>query len=194
MMNTPSDPNEVTSPTIESSIPAPTRRSRRGPWLIPLVVILVLTAVGAGLAYHFHWGPQTRACVPGANVRHTLPCDIPLLSDATFKSVDSGTASDGSGNTITAWEFTTPKSLDQLTRFYETAFSEDGWPCVGGTVVLDLLAIAATNKTDRPNTVVFMAFQINTAMSPNEFYIFLVHYTKGNSPLKPEFKCGNLPK
>jgi hypothetical protein len=106
----------------------------------------------------------------------------------TFKAVQSSTFAPG--EPITAWEFTTPESLNQLARFYQTGFRADGWSCVGNTVVSDLLAVAATHKANRPNTVAFMAFQINVPMSPNDFFIALVQHADKLSPLPSSFTCG----
>jgi hypothetical protein len=188
MMDTPPNSNATPTPAFEPSAPAPAKRSRRARWRIPLVVFLVLVAAAAGLVYHFYGNPLAQACVPSTDVRHTLPCDIPLLSDATFKSHESGKIE--SGEPYTEWDFTTPESLDQLTRFYFTDFSADGWSCVGHTVVIDLLAVAAADKADRPNSVAIMAFQINVPMSPNEFAIILVTQTDKQKLLPSSFKCG----
>lgn len=190
MMDTPPDSNATPTPPIEPSAPAPAKRSHRARWLIALIVMVVLVVAAAGLAYHFYGNPLAKACVPSPAVRHTLPCDIPLPSDATFKAHQSGTLA--SDEPYTEWDFTTPESLDQLTRFYATGFSADGWPCVGGTVIGDLLAVAATNKADQPDSVAFMAYQINVPMSPNEFGIVLVQHADKNSLLTHGFKCGNL--
>jgi hypothetical protein len=190
MMNTPPDSNATPTPAVEPPARIPGKRSRRARWLIPLVVILVLVAAAAGLVYHFYGNPLAQqACVPSTDVRHTLPCDIPLLSDATFKSQASGKIE--SGEPYTEWDFTTPETLDQLTRFYFTGFSADGWACVGHTVVSDLLAVAAADKANRPNTVALMAFQINVPMSPNEFSVVLITQTDTQTLLSSSFKCGS---
>jgi hypothetical protein len=157
-----------------------------------MIVIVALVATTAGLAYHFYGNPPEKACMPSSALRHTLPCDIPLLSDATFKALQSGDLAPG--EPMTEWDFTTPESLDQLTRFYATGFSADGWSCVGGAVVGDLIAVAATNKADRPNSVAFIAYQLNVPMSPNEFGILMVQHVNESesSQFLKGFKCGNL--
>jgi hypothetical protein len=193
MMNTPPGSNAPPTPPNEPSAPAPAKRSHRTRWLIGLIVIVALVAMAAGLAYYFYGNPPAKPCVPSSALRHTLPCDIPLLSDATFKAFQSGDLAPG--EPMTEWDFTTPESLDQLTRFYATGFSADGWSCVGSAVVGDLLAVAATNKVDRPDTAALMAFQINVPMSPNEFGILLVQHVNESerSQVLKGFQCGNLP-
>jgi hypothetical protein len=130
--------------------------------------------------------------VPSPAIRNTLPCDIPLPADATFQAVQSALLPPG--EPATEWDFTTPESLDQLTRFYANGFLADGWSCVGGTVVGDLLAVAAINNADRPNSVAFMGYQINVPMSPNAFAIVLIQHANVQSLQLPNFQCGaNLP-
>jgi hypothetical protein len=184
MMDTP-PPSSNATPT-----PPPARRSHRVRWLITALIAIVLVVSAAGVVYHFYGNLLAKACVPSAAVRHTLPCDIPLLSDATFESRQTSTLAPG--EPLTSWAFTTPESLTQLVRFYETSFRADGWSCVGDTVVGDLLAVAAQANANRPDSVAFMAFQINVLMSPNEFVIVLVEHASKQSPLPPSFKCGNL--
>jgi hypothetical protein len=196
MMDTPPGANATPTPPLEPSAPAPAKRSHRPRWLLALLAIVVLVATAAGLAYHFYGNSLANACEPSLAVRHTLPCDIPLPSDATFKGGQSGTLTPG--EPYTGWGFTTPESLDQLTRFYVRGFRADGWSCVGGAVIGDLIAVAATNKADRLNSVAFMAYQVNVPMSPNEFVIFLVQHANEKSPFLhmqvPGFECGNLSK
>jgi hypothetical protein len=189
MMDPPPDPQATQPPPSELTAPVPATRSHRTPWIIALVVTIVVVATAAGLVYHFYGPSSAKACVPSSAVRHTLPCDVPLPSDATFKSLQSSTLA---GKAATAWDFTTPESLDQLSRFYASGFRADGWSCVGGAVIGDLLAVVATNNANRPNSVAFMAYQIHVPMSPNEFAIALVQHVSGTPSYLKGFKCGNL--
>jgi hypothetical protein len=192
MMDTPPGSDVTPSPSIVPSAPVLAKRSPRARWLIALLVLAVLVAAAAGLTFHFFGNPLAKACVPSPAIRHTLPCDIPLPADATFQAVQSDALAPG--EPATEWGFTSPESLDQLTRFYASGFRADGWLCVGGTVIGDLLAVAATNKPDRPSSVAFMAYQINVPMSPNEFAIVLVQHANVQSLNLPNFQCGaNLP-
>lgn len=192
MMDTPSDSHATPTPPIEALAPATTKRSHRARWIvIPLIVVLVVTA--AGFAYHFYGKALhtlTQTCAPSHAVRHTLPCDIPLLKDATYKGHSTNTLQNGAS--LNEWDYTTPESLDQLVSYYQKAFSADGWSCVGDTVLGDLIAVAATGKSGRPNSVAAMAFQINVPMSPNEFGVILVDHGDAKSILPESFKCGRF--
>lgn len=173
-------------PPTSTPLPQPRgKRLLRRPWFIALLVIVVVAAL-AGVGYRLSttWRPLADVCGQMIPVRHGLPCDVPLTSDAQFLTTQSD--SPEPEQQYTGWLFTSSESVGSMTHDLEAGFRADGWSCVGSTSLAGVISVVATHKSDRPDTTAFVDFQADVAPGTNDYVVILAQ----NFLLPPDFQCG----